>query len=115
MKTPTLIVRLVGIYLVVKCGLSLVALSTLRSSPAVASGATSGFMSQMDFACWAGVILGACAVLQAGSLARLLTLDSEPGARKPDITDALLASPSKAGADLGKPGDGVSGEGVPRR
>ncbi len=79
MKTPTLIVRLAGLFLLAYC-------TNLLLGIRQAEHATMGLSlppvqqqmySQLRINAWFGLVVGAAAVLFAGRAARLLTLDSD--------------------------------------
>jgi hypothetical protein len=78
MKTPTLIVRLCGLYLLVQCTITLLQLQRM--------GAMSGGMAlrqnpvtgDIQLYALAGWVSGLAAILFAGPLARILTFDSDP-------------------------------------
>ncbi len=90
MKTPTLIVRLVSIYLCLSCVGSLMMIHkavTLGGATITASG---GIFSEMQVFAWLFLIVGIVGVMFAGPLARLLTFDSEPRVKSEDLSDQLL-------------------------
>ena len=75
MKTPTLIVRLVGIYLLVVSILALWGLSKMG----VQTGSYQGqipMMTQMRMLLWAQLIAGLIGTLFAGRMALILTFDA---------------------------------------
>jgi hypothetical protein len=78
MKTPTLIVRLVGLLLLAYCANLLLG---IRQAEQATMGLSLPPMQQQMFTqlrinAWFGVVVGTGAVLFAGRLARLLTMDS---------------------------------------
>ncbi len=78
MKTPTLIVRLVGLYLLTTCGIGLHQIGKMQGLVGVAGGKQGQSLSDFGLYMWGGIIAGAIATLFAGRVARLLTFDSEP-------------------------------------
>ena len=81
MKTPTLIVRLIGFYLL---GSATVALFQLRSM---------GMSFRLlGVSVWGYIVVGLAASLFAGPLARILTFDSERREQPVDFTDQCLRS-----------------------
>jgi hypothetical protein len=86
MKTPTLIVRLVGFYLLLNNGISLFQLNKFRSSTkGFEQMAVNEVSSGMITSLWIGLIAGLVFATMAGRLARLLTFDSEPKSNFDDI------------------------------
>jgi len=90
MKTPTLIVRLVGLYLLVSCSINLVQIHRAQSLLG-----SNGFgpqqesiVSDMQLYSIFGLIVGAAATWLAGPAARLLTFDSAPN--EMDLSERLL-------------------------
>ena len=90
MKTPTLIVRLVGLYLLITCSINLVqihqAYSILASSSFGSQPTLIGTNSQV-YSIF-GLIVGAALTWLAGPTARLLTFDAEPD--KMDLSERVL-------------------------
>ncbi|HSY52888.1 MAG TPA: hypothetical protein VK785_00485 [Opitutaceae bacterium] len=84
MQTPTLIVRLAGLYLLANCSIALLQIHQM--------GERAGFGMILNIQIYAilGLVVGIAASLFAGPLANLLTFDSEPKTRKDDFTDRLL-------------------------
>jgi hypothetical protein len=96
MKTPTLIVRLLGIYLICSYGLGLLQLSTMNTTVLDQNGArvSPPFVEHIAIAYIVGIVTGVAATAFAGPLARLLTFDSEPN-RRLQLSDHLLAAGSQ--------------------
>ena len=90
MKTPTLIVRLVGLYLLVTCAVGLMQLKKAQAMASQFGGANMPAMSDLGVYLWLGLGAGLAATLFAGPLARILTFDSEPRESSPDFEDQLL-------------------------
>jgi hypothetical protein len=83
MKTPTLIVRLVGLYLL--CYSSMIVVQ-VRQAQAMAGGQNvNGAMQSIYAFAVAGLILGGAGTLFAGPLARLLTFDSDGKKKELDL------------------------------
>lgn len=93
MKTPTLIVRLVALYVLVRSALGLIEISRVETSvPSQATMAQNNpLLGDMKIECWIGCAIGLLAVLFAGALARWLTFDAEPAVKKaPTLRDELM-------------------------
>jgi hypothetical protein len=89
MKTPTLIVRLAGLYLAVASVLTLVQVHKITSLPG-GTVAENPMLGDMTLYTSVGLIVGVVAASFAGPLARLLTFDSEPREKARDLSDSLL-------------------------
>jgi hypothetical protein len=92
MKTPTLIVRLVGLYLLVVCSQALIQIHNLGAMvPHGAMNVNQQAMigNQQTYAL-AGLVAGIFATLFAGLLARILTFDSEPSQAVGDFADRMV-------------------------
>jgi hypothetical protein len=87
MKTPTLIVRLGGLYLLTTCSLGLIQLHKMH---AMAGGAHNPVTGDFKLYLWGGLIVGLGATLFAGALARLLTFDSDQRESPSDFSDRLI-------------------------
>ena len=92
MKTPTLIVRLAGLYLLIGCSLNLMQIRQAQSlaGPNGIGVQQQSIMSNMQLSAVVGLIAGIAAALFAGPLARLLTFDSEPRKEELDLSDRFL-------------------------
>lgn len=79
MKTPTLIVRLSGLCLLVNCAIVLFKVHQIQATPLVAlmSQSQSQVVGDFQALAWLGLMIGLAAVAFAGPLARVLTFDSE--------------------------------------
>jgi H+/Cl- antiporter ClcA len=89
MKTPTLIVRLAGLYLLVNCGLTLRQLHSLSALGPVGP-AQQSTLGDIQLYALLGLIVGLTGTLFAGLLARLLTFDAQPRVSQSEITGRLL-------------------------
>lgn len=92
MKTPTLIVRLIGLYLVAACGIGLIQIEHVHSvaGPIGIGTQQQTVISNLQTYAIIGLIVGIAATAFAGPFARLLTFDSEPKTENADIADQLL-------------------------
>lgn len=76
MKTPTLIVRLAGLYLLVNCAITLIQVHRVQSAGPIGD-AQAATISDIQTYAILGVLVGLAGTVFAGALARLLTLDAE--------------------------------------
>jgi len=96
MKTPTIIVRLIGIYLLTNSVITLIQIGRMASmQQAMPAMLTSNIpqnpmLGDMQIYAWIGIIVGLVATVIAGVLARLLTFDSEEPKKNPSLRDQLL-------------------------
>ena len=90
MKTPTLIVRLAGLYLFSSSALALLQFSKMTADSGILDGQQGQLLSDFKLYLWSGVIVGLGVTAFAGPLARLLTFDSEPRQRLQELGDRLL-------------------------
>jgi len=90
MKTPTLIVRLVGLYLLTTCSIGLLQLNKAQAMVGQFGGPQNQMIADVGLYLWLGVLGGLGATIFAGPLARLLTFDSEPGEKSPDLSEQFL-------------------------
>lgn len=90
METPTLIVRLVGLYLLATCSTGLLQLKQAQAMASQFGGATMPGLSDFGLYLWLGLVVGLAAAIFAGPLARLLTFDAAPRESSPDLGDQLL-------------------------
>jgi hypothetical protein len=92
MKTPTLIVRLVGLYLLAVCSQALIQIYNLGAM--VPRGAMNvnqqAMIGNQQVYALVGLVAGIFATLFAGLLARILTFDSEPSQAAGDFTDRMV-------------------------
>jgi len=90
MKTPTLIVRLAGLYLLTTCSVGLLQLKQAQAMVGQLGGTQNQMMADFSIYLWLGVIFGLGATLFAGRLARLLTFDSDPSEKSRDLSEQFL-------------------------
>ncbi len=90
MKTPTLIVRLLGIYLCVSAIGSLIVIHKAVKIGGATVTASGGPFGEFQVFAWLFLIVGIVGVMFAGPLARVLTFDSEPREKSEDLSDQLL-------------------------
>ena len=76
MKTSTLILRLIGLYLLTKCSLGLLHLKKAQAMVGPFGGSSGPMVEELRLYLWLGLVLVMGATLFAGPLARLLTFDS---------------------------------------
>jgi hypothetical protein len=98
MKTPTLLVRMAGLYLLGSGAMALVQSHRMQAMRETMPGATDlqvSIITDLQAYAWIGIAIGLGAVLFAGPLARLLTFDSEPRRGVPDLSDQLLEGDSR--------------------
>ena len=89
MKTPTLIVRLVGLYLMVNASLTLIQLRSVESMGPIGAAQQSTLGNIRIYAVL-GLLIGIAGTLFAGPLARLLTFDAKPRMTQAEVTEKLL-------------------------
>ena len=89
MKTPTLIVRLVGLYLLAGCSVLLFQIHKLQAQ-SVPNASQNDALANSSLYAWLGLVAGVVATLFAGPLARLLTFDSEPKKKPEKFSDIDL-------------------------
>jgi hypothetical protein len=94
MKIPTLIVRLIGLYLLATCSIGLFQVQKMQAiaGPAFRQNDLAG---DLQIFAWLGLVVGFVATGFAGPLARFLTFDSEPKERSADLSDQLLGRNNK--------------------
>jgi hypothetical protein len=76
MKIPTLIVRLIGLYLVVRCTITLLQVNKMKALVGRMATAQDQIVGDIWIYAVAGLVVGIVATMFAGVLARLLTFDS---------------------------------------
>ena len=86
MKTPTLIVRLIGIYLLVT---GVYSLYTISQIPAIASGAAANQIELAKYTSAFSACIGLVAARYAGWFAKVLTFDSEPKSKNDDLSERV--------------------------
>ena len=89
MKTPTLIVRLVGLFLLVNNAITLVQIRSIQSLGPIGTTQQATIGNFQTYAIL-GLLSGVVGTLFAGPLARLLTFDAKPRATQTEITERLL-------------------------
>ena len=89
MKTPTLIVRLLGLYLLTNCAVGLLQLNKAQTMVSQLAGTENQMISDFSIYLWLGVVVGLGATIFAGPLARLLTFDSDPSPKPLDLSDQI--------------------------
>lgn len=90
MKTPTIIVRLVGIYLLAQCAIALLQAGKIQAIAGALSQTPNPMLQDMKLYASIGLVVGAVATAVAGPIARVLTFDSDPGEKSTDSPDELL-------------------------
>jgi hypothetical protein len=90
MKTPTLIVRLVGLYLLTTCSIGLLQLNKAQAMVGSLGGSKNQMIADFGIYLWIGLIIGLSATFFAGPLARILTFDSDPSEQSHDLSDQFL-------------------------
>lgn len=89
MKTPTLIVRLLGLYLITSSAGGIWVTRQVRGPELPAFTANSS-LQEFALIAWASLFVGIGVALFAGPLARVLTFDAEPKQRSVNFSDQLL-------------------------
>jgi hypothetical protein len=89
MKTPTIIVRLLGLYLLTNGIITLLQVSKMQAIGQGFPGVKNSVVDDIQLYGWLGLLVGLSATLFAGPLARLLTFDSEPGRETADFSDRV--------------------------
>lgn len=84
MKTPTLIVRLVGLYLVAQSGIALLQVQKMGTLAAGMGMRQNPVPGDIQAYAVIGLLVGLAATAFAGPLARMLTFDSGPKGRSED-------------------------------
>ncbi|MDQ5980686.1 MAG: hypothetical protein QG602_3663 [Verrucomicrobiota bacterium] len=90
MKTPTIIVRLGGLYLLATSGVGLVQLNKARQMAAQFGMNQNQITGDIQLYLWLGLFVGLAATAFAGPLARILTFDAEPREPSVDLSARLL-------------------------
>lgn len=90
MKTPTIIVRLGGLYLLITCGVGLIQLHKAQLMSTQFGLNKNQIASDMQLYLGIGLLVGLAVTTYAGPLARILTFDSEPRERLQDLSERLL-------------------------
>lgn len=96
MKTPTIIVRLGGLYLLTSSSIALIQIAKMHAMQVSLPGVPGVQLPQYSVVddiqvyAWLHLVVGLVAVVFAGFLARLLTFDAEQPGRAVDFSDRLL-------------------------
>jgi hypothetical protein len=90
MKTPTIIVRLGGLYLLTTCGVGLLQLNKTQQMVAQFGMKQNQITGDIQLYLWIGLLVGLAATAFAGPLARILTFDAEPQGPAVDLSERLL-------------------------
>jgi hypothetical protein len=100
MKTPTILVRLIGIYLLTTSTITLIQIGRMTTMQQAMQPKIPGIPSvnipqnpmldDMQIYGWIGIVVGLVAVAAAGFLARLLTFDADSRGGSDDFSDRLL-------------------------
>jgi hypothetical protein len=90
MKTPTLIVRLIGLYLLTTCSIGLLQLNKAQAMVLQTGGSQNKMIADFGIYLWVGLLIGLGATIFAGPLARILTFDSDPSEESLDLSDQFL-------------------------
>lgn len=90
MKTPTIIVRLGGLYLLTTCGVGLLQLNKAQQMVAFFGATRNPIPADLQIYLWLGLLVGLAATVFAGPLARILTFDAEPREPSVDLSERLL-------------------------
>ena len=90
MKTPTIIVRLGGLYLLTTCGVGLLQLNKAQQMVTYLGAVLNPIPSDVQIYLWSGLVVGLAATAFAGPLARVLTFDAEPREPSVDLSERLL-------------------------
>ena len=86
MQTPTIIVRLIGLYLLVNCS---IALFQIHQAGGI-GGQENSIIQKIQIYAISGLVIGIAASFFAGPLARLLTFDADPKTANSDVSNKLL-------------------------
>ena len=100
MKTPTIIVRLIGLYLTSTCSIALFQIHEMSAMP---GGMQNPTLNAIETYSVLGLIVGIAASAFAGPIARILTFDAEPGGPKDDFSDQMLRRPPVEPDHLSEP------------
>lgn len=90
MKTPTIIVRLGGLYLLTTCTIGLIQLNKAQAMVTQFGAGQNPMVGDMQLTLWIGLVVGLAATVFAGPLARILTFDADAREPSVDFTDRLL-------------------------
>ena len=87
MKTPTLIVRLFALYILVNCAITLIQVYRVQAAGPVSDAQAATFHDLQMYSI-VGVVVGLAGTAFAGFFARLLTLDAESRGAKHDPSES---------------------------
>ncbi|HEY8993171.1 MAG TPA: hypothetical protein VIM71_00680 [Lacunisphaera sp.] len=90
MKTPTIIVRLGGLYLLTTCVVGLLQLNKAQQMAAQFGVNQNQITGDIQLSLWIGLFVGLAATAFAGLLARILTFDAEAREPSVDLSERLL-------------------------
>ena len=100
MKTPTIIVRLIGLYLMSTCS---IALFQIHEMSAMSGEMQNPTLNTIETYSVLGLIVGLSVSAFAGPIARILTFDAEPGGPRNDFSDQMLRRPPVESNHLSEP------------
>ncbi len=98
MKTPTLIVRILGLYLLTTCSIGLLQMHRIQTLAPNVPTQQANVFGDLQIYLSLGLLVGLAATRFAGPLARVLTFDSERKEKNVDFTDVLLGAQGKTPA-----------------
>ena len=90
MKTPTIIVRLGGLYLLASCAIGLIQLHKAQQMVTYFGAFVNPIPGDVQLYLWSGLVVGLAATAFAGPLARILTFDAEAREPSVDLSERLL-------------------------
>lgn len=90
MQTPTLIVRLGGLYLLASCSIGLIQLQKAQAFAAQFGARQNQMGGDISVYLWMGLVIGLVATAFAGPLARILTFDAAVREPSVDLSERLL-------------------------
>ena len=90
MKTPTLIVRLIGLYLLVQSSMVLVQLLRMKEMGGGLGMTQNQVVGDIRLYAVLGLLVGLAATVFAGRLAQILTFDSATSGSSKDFEDRFL-------------------------
>jgi hypothetical protein len=93
MQTPTIIVRLIGIYMLTASIMALVQIGRFTTAMPVMPGVNvqqNQMIGDFQIYAWIGIVIGLAATAFAGILARLLTFDAGPRRGHDDLSDRFF-------------------------
>ena len=93
MKTPTIIVRLIGIYMLTTSIMALVQLGRFTTAMPMLPGVNvqqNQMIGDFQIYAWIGIVIGLAATTFAGFLAKLLTFDADSRVGHDDLSGRFL-------------------------